>query len=435
MKQIYKVLLLGLIVRLIPLIYIAFTNPDGVLFFDSFGYLNLADNLMEHGVFSKAYGDLPLIPDISRTPVFPLFLAGLKLISHNVIWISIVLLIVGALNVLLTYKLAINFVNKDKIALLAALLVALDIPSILFSSIVLSETLFTFLLLLGLLQFSRYEVSMKNVLFGGVIFSLMILCRPIGIFVPIVIILWLLIRKISIKKVAVLALCSYFLVLVWGIRNYAHFQVFTISSVPSINLYFFVASSIKADAENISNNEASSILMSELTNSYRWQNDESDAIPLLTYCKEKGLTYVKNHPLIFLKHSAVGVVYFFGKPIRNYIDVYLGIEREANSAAFETNIGRDPMNKLMTQTSSLTLALVIVQLLFSLLIAVGTLFAFLKYDQKKRLVLYLAVIAGFAILSTIGEVDGRFRIPVLPLLAIIAAIGFSSLWPAKFERQ
>ena len=77
-SKIRKDLLLLFILTVIPrvILFVAITlknYPTGFWVYDSYGYAQIAYNLIENGVFSQSY-DAPLEADYFRTPLYPLFL-------------------------------------------------------------------------------------------------------------------------------------------------------------------------------------------------------------------------------------------------------------------------------------------------------------------------------------------------------------------------
>jgi 4-amino-4-deoxy-L-arabinose transferase-like glycosyltransferase len=420
-----KILLIAFFLRIIPFSYVAVNNPQGFLLFDSYGYLNIADNLLDHQIFSRANKIEKLTPDISRTPIFPIFLSVLKTIYDSNLFIAFVILLVGCFNALLTYKLCLLIFNNHKIAFISAMLLAIDIPSIYFSSIILTETIFTFLLLCVTIYFVRYLTykRTKLILITGVLSSILILCRPIAIFIPLILLIILIIKKTPIKYSVLFISSAYILVFGWMGRNYNTFNTFSLSSISSINFYFYTNASIVAEVNNITTNEAQGALKKELERAFDWQEKATDIVLMIDYCNTQSIKSIVNHPLIFTKQTSKGLLFFFIKPIRNYLDTFIGINKEKYSSVLQKKQSNPILQKLLNDTSKLTLILIFLQLIFTLLIGIGVVITLLKVDLNIQLITILALIFYFAITSSITEVDGRFRVPVLPLLAILTSTG------------
>jgi 4-amino-4-deoxy-L-arabinose transferase-like glycosyltransferase len=126
---------------------------------DATQYYSYAWNLIHHGVFTKdAPGAANVTPDNYRDPGYPLFLAfWMKALGTGSKWYAAVLLcqaLLGALTVTLATQLGRHWLS-GRWALGAGLLVAVWPHSITINGYLLTETLFSFLCVLGLLLFSR----------------------------------------------------------------------------------------------------------------------------------------------------------------------------------------------------------------------------------------------------------------------------------------
>ena len=433
MKTIYKVLLLGFILRLIPFVYVAIAHPEGLLSFDSYGYLNIAENLIEHQTFSKSPAGEPILADISRTPVFPLLLTLLKFFSDNVIWLGGILLLIGSVNVWLTFKIADILIANKRMVLLATILMAIDIPSIFFSSIILTETLFTCLLLLLLLLTIQKDIDLKRSILIGFMMSMVILCRPIAVFLPLLFIIYLIWKQKSWKIVGSFLFSSYLLVTLWAYRNYTHFEMFTVSNISTANFYFHTSASLIAETENLPTYKVQHQLSDELMSAEEWTGDPvKDMKPMIAYANKASYKYITEHPWLFAKQYTIGLIYFFTKPIRNYIDYYLGFTKRYSALA-EKKLQSDIFKKVISNTSFTAIILVIFQLVCSLIICLGVLFYVIKSKREKEFLFLLGIILYFAFTSSITEVDGRFRIPMVPLLAILGALGWSKMILSRIE--
>lgn len=431
MKPEYKILIIAFLLRAIPFVYVANFNPNGVLLFDSYNYLQIADNLINHNIFSASGEGYQLIHDIRRTPTFPIFIVGLKKISNKLIWIASIILLIGSINVLLVYKICNLIFNQQKLKYLATFLVAIDIPSIYFSGVIMTESVFTFLLLISIYLFIIALKNEKIILFilSGLILSVAILCRPIAILLPIIFSIFLFFKTKKIKPVVLFFVSSFFLVYGWMNRNKEYFNTYQLSSISSINLYFHTSASILSEAENISTEKAQLKLREKFNASHKWNGDERDIVPMINYFQNESIKMIINHPSIFIKQYLIGSVYFYVKPIRNYIDSYFGINAKEYSKVAEKSIQNNLLNKLFNETSLLTLILVIIQLIFSAILILGIILSFKQIISNSIYILFLLIIIYFTLTSSITEVDGRFRLPALPFLAILSSISICKILP------
>jgi 4-amino-4-deoxy-L-arabinose transferase-like glycosyltransferase len=160
---------------------------------DQAEYLQLAQNLLhEHQL--RFYDDRPSIADTVyayRMPGYPFFLAAL---GANVRAARLAQGLLDTLTVLAVYLLARRWLDRSP-ALLAAGIVAVNPFLIYFSGLILSETLFTAMLAwaMVLLVGSRIRsdsaghggLSYTRFLLGGLLLALSILVRPSALFLPI----------------------------------------------------------------------------------------------------------------------------------------------------------------------------------------------------------------------------------------------------------
>jgi hypothetical protein len=156
----------------------------GALLTDPDGYRRLAENLVQHGTFGA--GD---VPTAYRPPLYPLLLTGcVALGEHTRLAIGILHVLLGMATVGLTIVVARWWGLGDRAAALAGLLVACDPILLAQSAVVMTETLAVFLTAAGLfaLTWSGRQTSLGRQLncrpcaamLAGAILALGALCRP-----------------------------------------------------------------------------------------------------------------------------------------------------------------------------------------------------------------------------------------------------------------
>lgn len=190
---------------------------------DSIQYLRLADNWVEQGVFSQAYG-APYAPDLQRTPGYPAFLIALGRYVPVVLLFQHMLVLLSAL---LVWRILQGRV-PDRIAEIGGWLYALMPYPAIFASMVLSETLFIALLLAATWQLlAGLEGPKWRPLIAGMgLLALAALVRPVALpllYIAAVYLLWLLWRRPAFRRPALgLALAlPVLLLLPWMLRNEA----------------------------------------------------------------------------------------------------------------------------------------------------------------------------------------------------------------------
>ena len=146
----------ALVARVLLLIYVS-PRPQKLFTPDSFGYDQIALNLLHLGVFS-AQTQQPFAPDLKRTPGYPAFVAAVYAFNgRSPEAVVIVQILLAAATVVLVYLLSRQLGLSHRGSLLAAAVLALEPVSAMTSVLLLSETLFAFLLVLSLLAVVRWR--------------------------------------------------------------------------------------------------------------------------------------------------------------------------------------------------------------------------------------------------------------------------------------
>lgn len=217
----FLMLFLELVVATIILYRFSFNFYQGG---DSPGYMLMAKNLAEHGILSFS-GALPYVPTNFRTPGYPFFLAIIYLIFHSFVPAIFFGAIISAFAAPLIYLIS-REIFFDKAAFIAGVLTAIEPLGLFLGVSILTEGVFTPVLLLSVYFFVRYlKVGKSSYLYGsGALLALATLTRPIMFYFWPLAILFILYKEFnfSIKtfKKALIFIAIFFAVLSpWLIRN------------------------------------------------------------------------------------------------------------------------------------------------------------------------------------------------------------------------
>jgi 4-amino-4-deoxy-L-arabinose transferase-like glycosyltransferase len=438
----YPLLIILCSAFLIRVIYFAFVilrNPEGIYVFDSYGYWQISFNVREYGIFSQSY-NLPLEPDYYRTPLYPLFIIAAELVGPEGFSIIAFQILLAVLICWLTYKLAMLITGSYYISLVSALIIACDVPSVVMNTLVMTETLFTFLLLGTLYLFLRYLNSskIKLLVLSSVCCGLAVLCRPIGFFVPVLLMVFLLFNFRKKLKSILLSVVLYGVVSVltispWLIRNKVAFKHFFLSVIREHDMQNYQAAAIYAELHHRQLPESQSILRWKTFKDF--QGDAaSQPYEYAKFIEADAFKLMIDNPGILIKHHAVQFAHFFLKPCRAYIDIQLG-----NWGQGYNTIPKDyPIFKyLFEHNSKLTIILVFFQLLCLLIIYLSLIPAGMFFHREKKFMYFLflgLVIFCFANLTLPYVTESRFRVPVMPYIAILSASGIYFL-REKFRKK
>jgi len=220
--------------------YLAIVGPPthANLVEDSYQYLIIAQNLLNHGAFSLETAP-PFIPTTRRPPVYPAFLSLLYLLRmYTTLQIAIVQAGLGALCCMLVFHLA-KQVMTERRATLAACYCAILPAGLALSTSVSSETLFT-LLLLSSVALTVEGIRRKSAVIiagAGATLSLSALCRPISL--PLIAIFAVILAlRSSLRLAAFFVLGSVILFAPWAARTSLVSRAFTpVQGYSAANVY------------------------------------------------------------------------------------------------------------------------------------------------------------------------------------------------------
>ena len=153
---------------------------------DALKYYKLAYNLAENGVYSQAQ-NLPFTPETAITPGYPLFLAAILALSSDVVvfYNTTLLLqaILSTVTVILVYCIFWRHLPWF-LCVLGTFLVAVSPHLIIYSGYLLTETLFTFLLILGIFFYiiGISKNSIAGQMSAGIVLGIASLTRPALLF-------------------------------------------------------------------------------------------------------------------------------------------------------------------------------------------------------------------------------------------------------------
>jgi 4-amino-4-deoxy-L-arabinose transferase-like glycosyltransferase len=423
LKQYQKELLIifsaALFFRILWMLVVFLKNPQGILFFDSYGYLELSENLYQTGQFGRYGGDY-LFKEHFRTPGYPLFLLPFIAILKSSAMAILMQVVLSAILPVLVFLSSVLSWNNLRVAKIAAWIMILDVPSIFFASTILSDSLFSFLLVAGiflLLYFFKKEIAYKYIFFSAFFIGLAILVRPVGLYLPILLFIVLLFSNIQFPKKTVAAVV--FLVIsllpasLWMLRNQQHYDFYFFSTVGSTNLLYFRAASVYAEQQNVTETQARQELQSKLLDQHEqvktgdYREDLKSGMKIIN---ELAVEVIRDNPLVFLKQTIKNALLVAVKPLRSYIDVQLNLQ---------------PFYK---DTSFLAWILVVFQILVLLICWIAAFlgaYQCIRQGQYFTVIFLLLLIFYFILLSAGSESDARMRLPFIPFVAMLGSLCFS----------
>jgi len=431
------ILALLLILKLAAWVNVAFTDLEQLGWGDSKLYHDTAVALLRLGTFSFSV-EHPEIPQTYRTPGYPAFLAAIYAIFGES-WpaVAVVQMFISLLTIVLTYHIALRLWNSQA-ALLSALLSALDPVSFAYSLKVMTETLFAFLIV-AMVFFGILFIRAKNgaiwALLLGLSLALATLVRPLSYYLVFptmagFIVLGL-IRRWNWRRIVIssilIVIPSVLFIGAWKLRNYrlTHSSVYT--SIEGYYAYFWQAAAVIAARDGLSVPEAQRKLgMGQGESQERWfgYRELHPEVASLTFeqvserWNREGKQIIRKHPFLFVEIYLSGMFAMLTRPGTQALVEMIGLQH-----------GYEPLTSL--RHKPLQLLPVAYSLFYLLFLYLGVLIFFWFVWRHKNITAEILFVGGVALYILVcsggPSAIARFRIPLIPFFALLAAAGYHFL--------
>ena len=420
------------------LFFYAFVADPNVLFYDpdSDGYYNLAVNLVDYGVFSRD-GAPPLRPDNTRTPLYPLFLAGIfSLFGKSLTAVAISQILLSGATAVLVYVLGRPFAGHGP-AVAGAALFGVDLSGFAYAHALLTETLFTFLMLAAVVALASTlrRSHWLTLASAGFLAGLASLCRPVALyfFVPAVTMIVLAAGRHWRRGAAASALfvATFGLTIApWIIRNDRVFGVANFSGIQGVNLLLINAAYLEADRLGLPVEDVEAALerQAEKIVAERGLND-AERFELYQHL---ALSKILAHPLRYAWVHAKGIVpALLDNNVRD-LSFFRGGERIFFGAR-DLLIAGGPLialRRVLTSGHRGMLLLFAGTVLFQLVLyafAAGGAVLLWRHGPRLQTALLVATIA-YLLIMTAPAGSVRFRFPAMPYIDLLAGIGMVAGW-------
>jgi 4-amino-4-deoxy-L-arabinose transferase-like glycosyltransferase len=423
------VLLVALLARLPVMLTIVHHPERAILGSDARQYLGLAANLARYGVFSEVPPPI-LEPHALRTPGYPAFIAlfvpiwGVRPLGP----LAVAQGIVGALTAVGVAVLGFRLFNR-RVGALAGFACALAPISVVMTGYAYTETLFAAWLVGGVLLLltglDRGQWWLSGL--GGLAFGAAALIRPIGLpLVPLLLAIPL--ARLPLRRAwrHALALLAGFMLLAgaWMARSYAHFGRFSLSIVGDLNLYYYNAASLEAHRLGIPLDEARAQLDEQLAS---WPARDS----LWPAARQGSLARatILAHPVAFAWYNGLDALNSFRPGFSFLLGLFDPSADRRDVVAVFMSGGIPAALAALRSQAALILALEGYLLLFvAALVVLSLVGLVVLLTRKKWMEVILLVLIPALLLYLPGIAsNARFRAPVEPFLAILAALGLDAI--------
>lgn len=419
-------------IRLVPALREAVgMNPD------SGRYIELAQGFNHGCGFARWLHGSCGATEMLRTPGYPLFLAAMPNL-HTAIAIQGV---IGAA-VCLLIGLYVWKCCGLMAGVAAELLIALDIPSILFGAMIMSDIFFQALVttgvVLGLWVIARGRsdrIAIAGIFVGALLFGIAISVRPLGVILPAFAPLPIFfLPQISWRRSITIALLAFaipaLVVFGWMARNARWTGVWILSTDGPIDLYYYKAAGIVWYRSD----KSFRAVEDDLGRDLGWPVRDFTEVPptLQPEMIRRAFAIVRNDPGASLIMTLRCLAWLAIVPERGNLDAYLGTKAGADSYFAASGNIRERIREM--RRSPLLTALVVLQFLVIVFVWTGVVLSLATLGQKSSrerslILIPLILTLAFLGLAAGAESIARYRLPVTPLLAILAASG----WFGRFN--
>jgi MFS family permease len=401
-KACVAIFTMAVVVRLICLaLWMPKLNPD----VDMDSYHSLARNLAAGKGFVAIAPDGRELPNVGRTPLYPLFLAGLIKSGGDRlgVFLAVQCMLWGAI-CLLTTLLAARWLPWNG-AVAAGLLVAFDPNAVMRGLDLRTETLFTLLLLAGTCVLAWRNQRPWGWLWTGVLWSLTSLCRPIGVWLWVVVLILAIIWRARAAWLAMFLVGFLPLIGLWTARNAAVTGQWFFSTNATDNLLESWAAGVEAKQQGVDVAIVQKELQARVGTVEFFDNRESFE-HRLQESRRSSRQILLSAPLLTLREAALG----WGK-------LLLGPGQRTLEPSLRQS---QPPSRWWPPLYSIALVGVLI------LSVVGLWKLGRSALLPGILLLYFVALAG-------GPVSySRYRVPITPLLALLAVAG---AWDSREPRS
>jgi dolichyl-phosphate-mannose-protein mannosyltransferase len=446
-QQLFGPLIAASVVRLGLISLLIVRNGTSALALgDTNSYLEPGRNLLLHGRF-VADG----VPDLLRTPGYSIFLAMTSLFGLPAA--AVANLILSVFCVFLVWRLGRAVFDDDRIALRAAWIFAFEPISVLFSFVLLSETLFLTLLLLSLERLAMFLRGrrLRVLAAAGLCLAAATFVRPVTYYMPVAMVLGLSLVLARVpglrwKAPAVLLISVLPWLAAWQIRNRVETGYGGFSSVREVNLYFFDVPEITARVEHrkfidvqkelgylqFTHDSGQDYLFQPYLALHPEQAGWSQG-QRLAFMRTEAVRVIRAHQGVYLRSRLTQLFVDVFEPGATVFDVLLfpGDPKHVFGLIMEEGLARGPILLAKTHpwvaVEKAALAAVMLGLyLFAVRgVVLAVRAAFRGGVQNGCLWLLLGTSLYFLAVAAVAGGGGtsRFRVPIMPVVSILAAAG------------
>jgi 4-amino-4-deoxy-L-arabinose transferase-like glycosyltransferase len=418
--------------------FLAAADPALLLQGDSREYHDSARALLETGSFAVSPG--LHLPQTFRTPGYPAFLAAVYGVVGARPAAALLVQIVLSVATLALVYLLVRRLWGARVALAATVLLALDVASLLLSLALLTETLFTLLLVAALacgvavltrLDRRRWALGM------GIALAACVLVRPVAYYLVAPVALGLAVHGRRARwgaretaRVLALLLVPYCAAVGgWRYRNYRATGNSAFTRVDATVLLFYRGAAIVARREGIGMDEARARLRAEFGGA---PGDPVAAADPARWRRE-GIALIRRNPGIYARIVASGVLRSLLRPAGLRVGGAVVPEPAWTEEARRAGGSLHGVAARLARRGPLYAATFVFDALLVVAATGAAAYAVARLAAARRLsvvdVFLLGVVLYLLLVQAGATSDARGRVPIEPVLALYAARGLVELRP------
>ena len=356
---------------------------------DSFMYDAFALSISQGTGYAYPDGGLTAYWPVGTSAVYG---ALYYIFGHSYSVITTFNIIIGTVTTALIMMLANHWFNQ-KTAFFAGLIYAFWPSQIQFTTILASELIFNFFLLLGLFFWLKFTTKTYYLVLATTCFVIASYVRPIALLIPFILITLHLLKgfsfKNSIKTTLYVVLTMAILIAPWSLRNHHLFGEFVLISTNGAPVLWM---------GNNPNSDGGYMPLPEI--------EFSSEVERSHYLKKQAFDHIRAEPILFIKRCLIRLVDY-------YKSETIGVHW--NKAGITQSLGEKWLKPLKVQ-STLYWSIILILALFGI-------YQLHRTNEWKKTYIetpILPLIAYFTVIHMIIASGDRYHFPIIPFLAMLS---------------
>jgi hypothetical protein len=339
----------------------------------------------------------------------------------------------------MVYRMAQLLFESERAAIVAAILYAIEPLSIFYVSQLLTETLFTALVVVWFYFLLKYltRPSLRYLIITGLALSASIYVRPIGYFLPVVIAAGLLLRALLDDQhnwprltthLAMFLVVPMGTISLWQVRNRVEAGYSGFSAISSVNIYYYLSASVLAAELHLRLYQVQDQLGYKDDRIYFARHPEQrtwSSARRYQYMEREGEKILLKHPFTYARIHLHGIAMVLFSSGVNQMLTFLGVNPDQGRGTGKlTDSGLGSAVALMRSNPIVVVSNVLLDPLELLYLMCASLVVLSKQLLRRPCiqaailtVLYYVVISG----GPAG--NSRFRVPVMPIICALSGYG------------